>query len=90
MYKAYYAGGIDIRKNLIMNYEIFYDPYYIEWWNRADGPFGNYDENLSIEKPEKPYISPFHFDVGFIYAVTDWLRFGIHFQPYIFGIYMKF
>jgi len=90
MYKAYYAGGIDIRKNLIMNYEIFYDPYYIEWWNRADGPFGNYDENLSVEKPEKLYVSPFHFDVGFIYAVTDWLRFGIHFQPYIFGIYMKF
>ncbi|HCK98688.1 MAG TPA: hypothetical protein DHW42_01085 [Candidatus Marinimicrobia bacterium] len=90
MYKVYYAGGVDIRKNLIMNYEIFYDPYYVEWWNREDGIFGNYDENLSLTKPDKPYISPIHFDVGFIYAFSDRLRFGIHFQPYIFGIYMKF
>jgi len=90
MYKAYYAGGIDVRKNLILNYEIYYDPYYVEWWNRADGIFGIFTENLSTVKPNKHYISPVHFDIGFIYAVTDWLRFGIHFQPYIFGIYMKF
>ncbi|MBU1874947.1 hypothetical protein KJ688_14660 [bacterium] len=90
MYKAYYAGGIDMRKNLILNYEIYYDPYYVEWWNRADGLFGIFQENLTMQKPEKHYVSPVHFDVGFIYAVTDWLRFGIHFQPYIFGIYMKF
>ena len=90
MYKAYYAAGIDIRKNLILNYEIYYDPYYVEWWNRADGIFGIFDENLTTVKPEKHYVSPIHFDLGFIYAVTDWLRFGIHFQPYIFGIYMKF
>lgn len=90
MYKAYYAGAVDIRKNLIMNYEIFYDPYYVEWWNREGGVFGNYDENLSTDKPDKPYVSPIHFDIGFIYAFADWLRFGIHFQPYIFGIYLKF
>jgi len=90
MYKAYYAAGIDLRKNLIFNYEIYYDPYYVEWWNRADGIFGVFTENLSTTKPEKHYTSPVHFDIGFIYAMTDWLRFGIHFQPYIVGIYMKF
>ncbi len=90
MYKTYYAGAVDIRKNLILNYEIFYDPYYVEWWNRGGGIFGNFGEDLSTDKPEKPYVSPIHFDIGFIYAFSDWLRFGIHFQPYIFGIYLKF
>lgn len=88
--KYYYAGGIDIRRNLILNYEVYYDPYYVEWWNRADGIFGIFEGNLTTKKPEKHWVSPFHFDVGFIYAFSDWLRFGIHFQPYIFGIYMKF
>jgi len=90
MYKAYYAGAVDIRKNLILNYEIFYDPYYVEWWNRGGGIFGNFGEDLSTDKPDKPSVSSIHFDIGFIYAFSDWLRFGIHFQPYIFGIYMKF
>ena len=90
MYKFYYAGGIDMRRNLIFNYEVYYDPYYVEWWNRRDGIFGVFEDNLSTDEPEKHYVSPFHFDIGFIYAMTEWLRFGIHFQPYIFGIYMKF
>ena len=87
--RIYYGGAIDIRKNLIMNYELFYDPWYIEWWNRADDIFG-FDDELSLTKPEKPQVSPLHFDLGFIYSVTDWLRLGIHFQPYIFAIYLKF
>jgi hypothetical protein len=90
MYKIYYAGGVDIRKNLIMNYEIYYDPYYVEWWNRTDELFGIYDNLLTTKKPKKPYVSPIHFDIGFIFAIADWLRFGIHFQPYVFGIYFKF
>jgi hypothetical protein len=90
MYKIYYAGGVDIRKNLIMNYEIFYDPYYVEWWNRGSEIFGIYDNLLTTTKQKKPYVSPIHFDIGFIFAISDWLRFGIHFQPYIFGIYLKF
>ncbi len=87
--RIYYGGAIDIRKNLIMNYEVFYDPWYIEWWNRAEEIF-NFDDELSLTKPEQPQVSPLHFDLGFIYSVTDWLRLGIHFQPYIFAIYLKF
>lgn len=90
MYKIYYAGGVDVSKNLIMNYEIFYDPYYVEWWNRTAELFEIYDNLLTTKKPKKPFISPVHFDIGFIYALSDWLRFGIHFQPYIFGVYFKF
>ena len=90
MYKIYYAGGVDIRKNLIMNYEIYYDPYYVEWWNRTEDLFGYLENCLTTRKPKKPYVSPIHFDIGFIFAIADWLRFGIHFQPYVFGIYLKF
>ena len=90
MLKSYYAGAVDIRRNLILNYEVFWDPYYVEMWNRDSELFGTSDRDLSTTKPKKPYISPVHFDIGFVYAMTDWLRFGIHFQPYIFGIYLKF
>ncbi|NQU28522.1 MAG: hypothetical protein HQ528_09560, partial [Candidatus Marinimicrobia bacterium] len=39
MSRIYYGGAIDVRKNLIMNYELFYDPWYIEWWNRSEEIF---------------------------------------------------
>jgi len=90
LYKIYYAGAVDLSKKLIFNYEIFYDPFYVEWWNRDDFGFDYDDGSLQTERPEKPYYNKVHFDVGFIYAHNDWLRFGIHFQPYVFGIYMKF
>jgi len=52
-YKFYYAGAVDVRKKVIFNYEIFYDPFYIELWNRMDN-FYAYDwVELSEEKPEK-------------------------------------
>ncbi|MCK4689696.1 MAG: hypothetical protein KAT41_05310 [Candidatus Marinimicrobia bacterium] len=89
MYKIYLGGAVDIRKNIIFNYEIYYDPWYVEWWKRT-GIFYYEEDELSKTKPKKEYVSPFHFDMGFIYAYRDWLRFGIHFQPYIFAIYMKF
>ncbi len=89
MYRIYYGGAIDIRKNLIMNYEIFYDPWYVEWWNRGDYLF-DFEQDLETDKPKKPWVSPIHYDLGFIYSFSDWLRFGIHFQPYIFAIYLKF
>ncbi|MFH1851556.1 MAG: hypothetical protein ABIA75_04360 [Candidatus Neomarinimicrobiota bacterium] len=89
MYRVYYGGGIDIRKNLIMNYEIFYDPWYVEWWNRGDFLL-DFEQELATEKPKKSWINPVHYDLGFIYSISDWLRFGIHFQPYIFSIYLKF
>lgn len=85
MYRVYYAAGVDIRENLIFNFEAFYDPSYVELWNRGilnDG-------DLFFEKPAMSG-SPLHFDIGFIYAYSDFLRFGIHFQPYIVAIYMKF
>ncbi len=89
MYRIYFGGAVDIRKNIIFNYEIYYDPWYVELWKRT-GIFNNDEDELSKIKPKKEYLSPFHFDMGFIYAYRDWLRFGIHFQPYIFAIYLKF
>ena len=85
MYRVYYAAGVDVRENLIFNFEVFYDPSYVELWNRGMMAYND----LSFEKPTKPG-SPLHFDIGFIYAYSDFLRFGIHFQPYIIAIYMKF
>lgn len=85
MYRVYYAAGVDIRENLIFNFEVFYDPTYVELWNRNM----LYDETLSFDKP-KQTGTQLHFDIGFIYAYSDFLRFGIHFQPYIAAIYMKF
>lgn len=90
MYRLYYAGAVDIKKNLIFNYELFYDPWYIEWWKRSDFIFNGEDLELSVAKPDKEYTSPLHFDIGFIYSFSDWLRVGLHFQPYIAGIYLKF
>ncbi len=87
--RVYYGGAIDIRKNLIMNYELFWDPWYVEWWHRSEGLFDRGGE-LTMDKPDKPKVSPYHFDLGFIYSFKDWLRFGIHFQPYIFAVYFKF
>ncbi len=88
-YRIYYGGAIDVRKNLIMNYEVFYDPWFVEWWNRGEDIF-DFEGTLDTSKPNKPTVSPVHYDLGFIYSVSDWLRFGIHFQPYIFAIYLKF
>jgi len=89
MYKIYFGGAVDIRKNIIFNYEVYYDPWYVELWKRT-GIFNQEEDELSKTRPKKEYLSPFHFDMGFIYAYRDWLRFGIHFQPYIFAIYLKF
>jgi len=90
MYKIYYVGAVDIKKNLIFNYEIFYDPWYVEWWKRSAFLFDYYSGELETEKPDKEFSSPIHFDIGFVYALADWLRIGLHFQPHIIGIYMKF
>ena len=35
-------------------------------------------------------VRPVHFDFGFIYAVNEHFRFGIHTQPYIITFYWKF
>ena len=90
MYRLYYAGGIDVRRNLIFNYEVYYDPFYVEWWRREGELFSYYEPDLSEKHRSKGYISPVHFDIGFIYSLAEWLRLGIHFQPYVFGVYLKF
>ena len=35
-------------------------------------------------------IRPIHFDFGFMYAVNEHFRIGIHNQPYIVAFYWKF
>ena len=35
-------------------------------------------------------VRPIHFDFGFMYAVNENFRFGIHTQPYIITFYWKF
>ena len=92
-YRVYYGLDIDINRKLKMIGEIFYDPSYV---SREDW-FG--DDNHEIEIEELSNSQPFepavdtenlHFDFGFMFALNESFRFGIHFQPYIFAFYWKF
>jgi len=92
-YRVYYGVDVDINRKLKMIGEIFYDPSYVG----RDGLFG--DDNYEIEIVELSNSQVFepiadaenlHFDFGFMYALNESFRFGIHFQPYIFAFYWKF
>jgi len=89
-YSAYYGIDVDINNRLKMIGSIFYDPSYIEF---SDENYYNdyYNiEDLSVSPVVKEEIDPIHFDFGFMYALNESFRFGIHFQPYIFAFYWKF
>jgi len=92
-YRVYYGLDIDINRKLKMIGEVFYDPSYVsrEVWFGDD----NYEfqlNELSDSKVPEPtdLFDNLHFDFGFMYALNETFRFGIHFQPYIFAFYWKF
>ena len=84
-YSVYYGIDVDINNRLKMIGSIFYDPSYIE---SSDDYYEIGD--LSASPVVKEEIDPIHFDFGFIYAINEKFRFGIHFQPYVFAFYWKF
>ena len=74
MPRAYYAVNADARRNLKLIFEVFYDPY----WTSM------------LEFMEEKEISAIDFDFGFIYAYSEQLRVGIHFQRPWIAFYYKF
>ena len=74
MPRAYYGIHADARRNLKLIFEAFYDPY----WASA------------LEFSEESEISEFDFDFGFIYAYSENLQLGIHFQRPWIAFYYKF
>ena len=95
-YRIYWGLDIDITPQLKMIGEAFYDPFFLELSQRAhyDGPFSdNYTYKIKdtpVTEDDFKSIRPIHFDFGFIYAVNEHFRFGIHSQPYIIAFYWKF
>jgi hypothetical protein len=74
MPRAYYAVSADARRSLKLIFEVFYDPY----WTSM------------LEFMEDKEISAIDFDFGFIYAYSEQLRVGIHFQRPFIAFYYKF
>jgi len=92
-YRVYYGLDIDINRKLKMIGEVFYDPSYAsrDGWFRDDNYEFQLDE-LSDSQVLEPTVSSdnLHLDFGFMYALNESFRFGLHFQPYIFAFYWKF
>ena len=74
MPRAYYAIHADARRNLKLIFEAFYDPYWAS----------------NLEFADEEEISEFDFDFGFIYAYSETLQLGIHFQRPHIAFYYKF
>ncbi len=77
--------------------EVFYDPFFLDLYQRTDfeGPFTpHYAYKVNKEDPvtkdDFNNIRPIHFDFGFMYAVNEHFRFGIHNQIPIIAFYWKF
>ena len=91
-YRIYWGLDVDITPKLKMLAEAFYDPFFLDIFN-AEGTFDMYTYKVSLsELTEDDFrsVRPVHFDFGFIYAVNEHFRFGIHTQPYIIAFYWKF
>lgn len=90
-YRVYYGLDMDINPRLKMISEIFYDPNYLEMWQKGeyDNDYWNSEDlsNTPVEKPND--YRPIHLDFGFMYAVNESFRFGIHFQQPWIGFYWK-
>jgi len=87
---------IDITRQLKMVGEVFYDPFFLDLYQRTsfEGPFTqHYAHKLSktpVTEDAFNDIRPIHFDFGFMYAVNEHFRFGIHNQIPIIAFYWKF
>jgi hypothetical protein len=69
--------------------EIFYDPFYSSDWD--SGYHNDFElSDLTNSEDSQELLNTIHFDFGFMYALNESFRFGIHFQPYIFAFYWKF
>ena len=75
MPRAYYAVTADARRSLKLIFEVFYDPYWTSWLEFIE---------------EKEVLKGIDFDFGFIYAYSEQLRVGIHFQRPLIAFYYKF
>jgi len=91
LYRAYYGLDVDINSKLKMIGELFYDPYFLELWQQFEYEDNYYNlEELSDTKVDEPdNYKPIHLDFGFIYAVNESFRFGIHFQKPFIAFYWK-
>ena len=95
-YRIYWGLDVDITPQLKMIGEAFYDPFFLDFSQRSryGGPFShNYTYKTKytpVTEGDFKSIRPIHFDFGFIYAVNEHFRFGIHTQPYIIAFYWKF
>ena len=91
LYRAYYGLDVDINSKLKMIGELFYDPYFLELWQQFEYADNYYNlEELSNTKINEPdNYRPIHLDFGFIYAMNETFRFGIHFQKPFVAFYWK-
>ena len=103
-YRIFWGTDVDITPQLKMVGEAFYDPFFLDLNHRTDDDdcdfpseciFGsNYtyktSETNEITEDDFHSVRPIHFDFGFMYAVNEHFRFGIHTQPYIISFYWKF
>ena len=101
-YRIFWGTDVDITPQLKMVGEAFYDPFFLDLNHRdrddcefIECLFGsNYTYKTSttneITKDDFHSVRPIHFDFGFMYAVNEHFRFGIHTQPYIIAFYWKF
>ena len=91
LYRAYYGFDLDINAKLKMIGELFYDPNYLELWQKWENDVYYWSINDYSENPvsEKGDYSPIHLDFGFIYALNESFRFGLHFQEPFVAFYWK-
>ena len=97
-YRIFGSLDIDITSQLKMVGEVFYDPFFIDLIQRNDlennGPFfaqhAMYEvSDTEVTKENFKSNRPIHFDFGFMYAVNENFRFGIHSQTPIIAFYWK-
>jgi hypothetical protein len=102
-YRLFGSVDIDVTPQLKIIGEAFYDPYFLDINNRtsnddcflwdclsSDNWTYKTDPDKKITEDQFETIRPIHFDFGFMYAVNEHFRVGIHNQPYILAFYWKF
>ena len=101
-YRIFWGTDVDITPQLKMVGEVFYDPFFIDlnhrdrddcefiWCLFGDNYTYKTSKTKDITENDFKSVRPIHFDFGFMYAVNENFRFGIHTQPYIITFYWKF